>query len=73
MRPSHLTDKDSQPIRVEAREPLGDPIGCGGREKKANERGFGGGVRSAIGCEAAEGGRGELKACLIRPPFWALR
>lgn len=34
---SHLTDKASKPIEVEAREPLGGPIGCGGRERQAND------------------------------------
>jgi hypothetical protein len=37
MRLSRLTDKTSKPIEVESREPLGGPIGCGGRERQAND------------------------------------
>lgn len=47
-----------------ATEPLGDPIGCRGREKKASERGAEGGYSTAIGCEAAGGRAGGTQGLL---------
>ena len=64
MLPSRLTDGAREPIGVGATGPPGDPIGCRGRERKANERGPGGGDRVAIGCEAAGGRAGGTQGLL---------
>lgn len=49
MRLLRLTDKGREPIGVEARKPLGGPMGRGGREKQANYLREGGGVLPVIG------------------------
>lgn len=64
MRLSHLTDKNREPIGVEAREPLGGPIGCGGRERQANYLREGGGVLPVIGCQASGGRAGVTQGLL---------
>lgn len=64
MRLFRLTDKGLEPIGVEARAPLGGPIGCGGRESQANYFREGGGVLPEIGCGAA-GGRAGVTPGLL--------
>ena len=61
--PSPLTDGVREPIGVGSRGgPQGDPIGGRGRERKANERGAGGGGRAMIGLEALGGRAGDRKS-----------
>ena len=62
--PSPLTDSVREPIGVGSTGPQGDPIGGRGRERKATERGAGGGGRAVIGREAFGGRAGGTQGLL---------